>query len=164
MMKTWAAVCAAVLALVMTGCTNTDIGDPCVLVKKDPTDTDPSDGTRSIPIKWDEIKDRQQQDFISFGATECEDLVCVLSTGHWPSNWSNDLNAAAVGECSTQCSGQGAQGACVTGDNSIDSSPDAFTCRALVLDPEVLAAKRLEDPSFPQSPYFCARPLAGTTN
>ncbi|HYX92836.1 MAG TPA: adventurous gliding motility lipoprotein CglC [Myxococcaceae bacterium] len=166
MMKTWAAVCAAVLVFVTTGCSNTVIGQPCVLVKKDPTDTDPSDGTRSIPIKWNDILNQQQKDFISFGATECEDLVCVLSTNNWPAN--PDPNAAASGECSTACPGPDAAGSCLTG-TGVDNSPNAFTCRALVLDADTLASFKQSDPVLyqkyfgnTQSPYFCARPLPAT--
>jgi hypothetical protein len=158
MMKTWAAVCAAVVALLTTDCTVPPIGQPCTLVKKDPSD--PA-GLKSIPITEGEIANQQQKDYLSLGATDCEDLVCVRSANHWPDN--PDPNAAATGECSTSCS-PNAQGGCITGTHT-DTEADAFTCRALVLDAEVLSMLRQQHPEWnlPQSEYFCARPL-GVSN
>jgi hypothetical protein len=155
MTKTWAAVSAAVLALVMIGCFNPVIGQECVLVTKD---------VNGNPVQITESQIAgEQKDIVSVGAPECEDLVCVRSANHWPTGV--DPNAYAVGECSRPCSPND-QSRCLTGTD-VDTSADAFTCRALVLDAEVLAAYRASHTpeeyerifGNTESPYFCARQL-----
>jgi len=146
-------------ALAGAGCTQiNDVGNPCVLVRKDPTDTDPSDGIRSIPIKESEIQGGK--DFISFGATECEDLVCVRDANAEPNP---NPDADATGFCSKPCL-QTSADSCKTGRSDIDEGDQPFTCRPLLLDEGTLASIRQADPAkYEQyfgdtvSPYFCAR-------
>src|SRR6266849_5098747 len=64
----------ALLALltVLEACRSaTDLGNPCVLVKKNP-----DGGSTPVSIKERELPDGGK-DFISFGAAICENLVCV---------------------------------------------------------------------------------------
>lgn len=141
------------------GCTPaSDIGNPCILVRKDPTDTDPADGTRSIPIKEKEIQ--AGKDFVSFGATECEDLVCVRGAATEPNP---NPEADATGVCSKPCL-QTSETSCATGNAELDKS-SPFVCRSLLLDETTLAAIKQADPQKyaqyfgdTQSPYFCAKP------
>jgi hypothetical protein len=138
----------------VAGCkAKTDMGETCVLVRKNP------DGGTAIPITEDRIT--PGADFISFGAVECEDLVCV-----------RDLNAplqggnvAASGGCSTPCV-EGNDATCDTGDDAVDKSANRFVCRSLLLDTATLAALREQNPAEFQryfgdttSPFFCAKPL-----
>lgn len=148
-----AVVAAGSLALVLSGCpSSTDLGQPCVLVRKDPNDP-----SRSIPLKEREIV--VGKDFISFGAVECEDLVCVRDARAEK----GPDEAEAQGFCSKPCV-QTNQATCNTGNRSVDEGPDAYACRALILDEQTLAAIRTADPERyqqyfgdTQSPYFCAK-------
>ena len=63
-------------ALLSGGCKVTsDIGKPCVLVRKATQAEKDADGCRYQEILEGELQ--AGQDFISFGSVECEDLVCV---------------------------------------------------------------------------------------
>lgn len=154
----WAVVSAVAVGVLLSGCkAQTDLGKPCILVKKDPNDTDPSNGIQSIPIKESEIT--PGKDFVSFGATDCEDLVCVRDAN----TPAGDPNADATGFCSRSCV-QTIPDSCDTGDDTIDKAK-TYTCRSLILDEETLAAIKQNDPEKyrkyfgdTQSPYFCAKP------
>ncbi len=158
-------VVAAVAAIGMTGCrVNTGLGNECTLVRRDPTDTDTSDGVRSIPLTEAEIG--AGKDFISFGATDCEDFTCVRDQSDEP----GAVPAAeARGFCSRSCL-QNDPGSCLTGNDDIDNGPNPFVCRQLLLDEETLAAIRAADPDRyqaifgdAQTAYYCARQLAETS-
>lgn len=133
-----------------------EVGKPCVLVKKNP-----DGGTGSVPILESEVQ--ANKDFISFGAVECEDLVCVrdLST---PRPATATDTTAAVGYCSKPCA-QTSTTACRQYDEALDQKPETKTsCRALLLDESTLAAICQNDPTTcsgyfgnTKSPYFCAR-------
>ena len=132
----------------------TDLGLPCQLVKKNP-----DGGTTSVPILESDLPGGNK-DFISFGATECEDLVCVRDA-NVPRT--GVPGAAALGYCSRACV-PNASGGCPAANKSDDSNPDKrLTCRALLLDEATLGAICTNDPSTCQkigdtrSPYFCAR-------
>jgi hypothetical protein len=132
----------------------TDLGLPCQLVKKNP-----DGGTTSVPILESDLPGGNK-DFISFGATECEDLVCVRDA-NVPRT--GVPGAAAMGYCSRACV-PNVSGACPAANKSDDSNPDKrLTCRALLLDEATLGAICTNDPSTCQklgdtrSPYFCAR-------
>ena len=122
----------------------TDLGNECSMTKRDPN----VDGGRLF-IKEGEIKVGANKDFISFGATDCENLVCVIDTDA-PAG--TDPNAPAVGYCSNRCP-QGTE--CPSGDPADDLDPKKkLRCRALVLDEETLRSVNIGDL---KSPYFCAR-------
>ncbi|MGA9523402.1 MAG: adventurous gliding motility lipoprotein CglC [Myxococcaceae bacterium] len=156
----WTLFVGALACASVTGCApRTDLGKECTLVRKDPNDLNPSDGISSIPIKESEIV--VGKDFISFGATECEDLVCVRDANA-PLG---DPGADAKGKCSRPCVETNAS-SCATGDEKVDESADGkFVCRAMLLDTETLALIKEADPvTYKQyfgdttSPFFCAHP------
>ncbi len=147
----------ALLALltVLEACRSaTDLGNPCVLVKKNP-----DGGSTPVSIKERELPDGGK-DFISFGAAICENLVCVRDSAY-PKN--PDPNADALGYCSSACVAN--SGTCASANSSDDSNPARrLTCRALLLDELTLAAICSADPvkcyqyfGGTTSPYFCAR-------
>lgn len=163
--KLWWCVVVGV-AVAASGCkAKTDLGTQCTLVRKDPSDTDPSDGTRSIPIKEKDlppVSADSPRDYVSFGATECEDLVCVRNSG----TPAGDPEADATGFCSRSCL-QTNPASCETGDEQLDTSANAYVCRSLILDETTLAAIKQNNPTMyeqyfgtTQSPYFCARKAA----
>lgn len=165
MTKTWVAASAAALLVMISACpVIDDLGADCTLVRADPTDTDPSDGTRSIPIKESEISGTPNMDIISFGATECENLVCVRAAGTAFSP--NPAVTDATGFCSRACSENNTEG-CLTGNAGIDNN-DPFKCRSLALDPEELARIKQERPELippgVTSPFYCAKPLVYRNN
>ncbi|MBI3185257.1 MAG: adventurous gliding motility lipoprotein CglD [Myxococcales bacterium] len=157
---------ASLTALALAGCpVSTDLGQPCILVRKDPSDPT---GKRSIAIKEGDpfIKDRAGKDFISFGATACEDFVCVRDSSFARPAGSLDT-ADAVGYCSRPC----VQGSTCPAANPQDNENPAtrLSCRPLLLDVETLNAIKQADPqTFTKyfgdttSPYFCARGKAAT--
>lgn len=142
-------------AIATTGCKpQTDTGTPCVLKRRLP-----DGGTGDILEK--EVT--AGKDFVSFGAIECEDLVCVRDA-----NTAGGTNpeGPASGFCSRPCVETSAT-SCDTGNNAIDDGPDRFACRPLLLDTETLARLRQNDPEKyqryfgdTQSPFFCAKPRA----
>lgn len=164
MTKTWMALAAAALSVAMSACVRDDLGAPCVLVRADPTDTDSSDGTRSIPIKESEIQGSDSTDIISFGATECENLVCVRPAGTPDTDPGVDNDATGI--CSRPCAVNEAS-SCETGNSGIDQT-SPFTCRGLVLDEAALVEiqNRYPDliPPNVVSPFYCAKPMVVSTN
>ncbi len=140
----------------------TDLGRDCNLVKKNP-----DGGSTSVPILESELPGGAK-DFISFGATECEDLVCVRDA-NFPTT--GVPGASATGYCSRACVPNASNG-CPAANSADDKDPNKkLTCRALLLDEQTLGAICTNDPATCQrigdtrSPYFCARgttPDAGT--
>ena len=140
---------------------NTDLGQPCNMVKSVP------DGGVTFVVVGDLSAGK---DFVSFGATECNDLVCVvdqqsasvqLSAGQRDAGIS--LGSPAVGYCSLACP-QGNNSSCSPQVNDMQNVPgDAMTCRQLVLDPALIASI-CQDPVKCQeyfgsnrASFFCAR-------
>jgi hypothetical protein len=148
------------LSLAAAGCkAQTDLNRECTLVKKDPSD---STGKRSLPITAGDLRGAAGRDVISFGATDCEDLVCVReANAPLPSSDTEPVK----GRCSRPCAGPDTADACPSEDPSLDLDPvTQMNCRSLLLDEQVLATLRQNDPvSYRQyfgdnaSPYFCAR-------
>lgn len=144
----------AALAL-PAGChVNTDLGRLCQLVKRNP-----DGGAGSVPIVEGDLPGANK-DFISFGATECEDLVCVRDA-YVPRT--GVATAAAAGYCSRSCVPNSSIG-CPAANSSDDTDPARkLGCRALLLDEQTLGAICSNDPATCQqlgdarSPYFCAR-------
>ncbi len=135
------------LALLAPGCPPAgDLGLPCTLVRKNP------DGGKPIPIKEGDI--RAGRDFVSFGATGCEDLTCVRDLTYPPKP--DKPNDDATGYCSRQC----AEGTtCQSADKNV-----VLNCRALILDSVTLQALCQDNPDKCRtyfgtvtSPYFCAQ-------
>lgn len=132
----------------------TDLGNPCIMVKKNP-----DGGTTAVAIKEGELPDGGK-DFISFGAAGCENLVCVRDSA-FPRN--PDPNADALGYCSSPCAAN--SGTCPSANSADDNNPARrLNCRALLLDELTLAAICSSDPAKcfqyfggTTSPYFCAR-------
>ena len=160
MTKTWVACTAAALFCVSSCSPGDGLGDPCLLVKKDPSDPT---GNRSITIKEYEIKDLANTDIISFGAPECENLVCIRAANTPVS--SSPTTTDASGFCSRACSENNLAG-CNTGNAGIDSG-DPYACRSMALDAEALALIQQQHPELippgVDSPFFCAKPLVLST-
>ncbi|WNG45750.1 adventurous gliding motility lipoprotein CglD [Archangium minus] len=150
-------------ALLCGGCeVPSDIGKPCVLVKKSTT------GQKFDPVTLADIG-AGDKDFISFGSLDCEDLVCVRDANS-PIQTSGEGDALRVlGYCSKSCvpTDDGApqlQDFCAV--NHPEASADVkerMSCRALLLDAEALEYMRKNQPeeyraTFGEnaSPYFCA--------
>ncbi|WP_224369288.1 adventurous gliding motility lipoprotein CglC [Hyalangium versicolor] len=152
-------------ALLASGCeVTTELGKKCVLVKK-PSDEEVAQGIRSKPVINSEIA--AGQDFISFGATDCEDLICVRDAEFVPEDTSP--NVAAEGYCSQECV-EGSTGDCEVTDTSVpDALKDRIVCRSLLLDQATLERLKRDDPvtyrrTFGEtnSPYFCSGKLSST--
>ncbi len=149
------------VALLAGGCdVTTQLGKQCVLVKK-PSAEEQAQGIRSKPVLEGEIATKQ--DFISFGATDCEDLICVRDA-ELPRN--PDQNAPALGYCSQECV-EGSSTCVVSGSDVDQALKDRMTCRSLILDQASLEQLKRDDPvayrnTFGEtnSPYFCAGKLS----
>ncbi|HEX4803220.1 MAG TPA: adventurous gliding motility lipoprotein CglC [Myxococcaceae bacterium] len=152
----------AALALPSACRVNTDLGRSCQLVKKNP-----DGGPTSVPIVEADLPGANK-DFISFGATECEELVCVRDA-YVPRT--GVATAPATGYCSRSCVANSTI-ACPAASPADDTDPARkLSCRALLLDEQTLGAICTNDTGTCQqigdtrSPYFCARsnPDGGTT-
>ncbi len=156
---------AILLSTTLFACsTSTDLGQLCTPVKALP------DGGVTDVLVGDLSSGK---DFVSFGATECSDLVCVVDQTLASQQLSeaqrdagNSLSSPAVGYCSTACV-QGNDGTCSPQyDNYQDQPALVMTCRELVLDPALIAeicqnpAKCEEYFGSNRSSFFCARGTA----
>jgi hypothetical protein len=151
----------ALAICVGTACTvTTDLGVPCTLVKKDPADTT---GKQSLPMLESEVT--AGKDFISFGAVECEDLVCVRDSSYAPPAGTTPAPTdQAKGYCSRPCLQTSTTG-CPAKDSADDSNPlKRLSCRPLILDEATLNFICQSDAvtckkyfGDTKSPYFCAR-------
>jgi hypothetical protein len=164
-------------ALLSTGCqVTTDLGSPCVLQKRGPQKKDANGEplfadpeTKKIPVyEAVDIRERELtpgQDYIAFGATDCEDLICVRDADA-PANtdYANNPEASAIGYCSRACvQGSGASACEVTNSGVPEALKSRMDCRSLLLDQVSLDKLRAEDPDAykatfgdTNSPYFCA--------
>jgi hypothetical protein len=151
---------AATLAVV--ACTQTDLNQPCALVKSAPN---PDGGVPiAVPIlKTDDvIRNSANKDFISFGSPDCEDQVCVRDSAFRED--AGDTTNVAHGYCSTYCA-EGSSGTCQSFSSAFDQNPTTkLTCRPLLLDSATLQAIKTADAGYysmifgmTTSPYFCAR-------
>jgi hypothetical protein len=156
--------------LLLGGCAvTTELGKPCLLVRKTTAEEEAATGRKVIEIPEGDIA--ADQDFISFGSLECEDLICVRDDS---SPRSDDPNSPAVGYCSKECV-QGTTTGCEitrTEDDVQQGLRERMTCRALLLDQDTLDAIRVADESFYRrtfgennTPFFCAgRPTQAQAN
>lgn len=154
---------ALALGVASTGCTvATDIGQPCFMVKKDPTGEQPS-------VRLQESEVGTGRDFISFGATECEDFACVRDASYQPAP-GTPPTADAQGYCSRRCIPQSGtnpslNNPCPSSNPSDDEDELLrFNCRSMILDAETLNLICAEDEARcrqifgdNRTPFFCAR-------
>lgn len=151
--------------LLATGCSvTTQLGAECVLVRKATAEEEAATGKKAISIKESELV--AGQDYVSFGALDCDELelTCVRDANH-PRSASGDGDAK--GYCSQACV-EDSSTCEVLGDNvapGIQGRP--MTCRSLALDQASLEALKRTDPvayqrTFGQntSAFFCAAALS----
>jgi hypothetical protein len=115
------------------------------------------------------------KDFLSFGAVECEDLICVLDVdgvaqvlAQATAN-AQVLAEPATGYCSHACA-QGNTSGCTPQYQDLQNDPSMImACRALVLDNDTIA-EICKDPvkcqeyfNNSRSAFFCARGGDGGT-
>ena len=138
----------------LAGCPpQTDLNQPCTLVKSS------ADGG-AVPLLNNEIPNTHT-DFISFGSTDCDNLVCVRDADLPRDGGPNDI---AYGYCSQPCNPNGSS-PCPSYDPNLDlNASTKLNCRPLLLDEQTLAAICNTDAGACQeffantnSPYFCAR-------
>lgn len=136
---------ALALAVCLAGCrVQTDLGVPCNLVKKDPADTDPSDGYSAVDVTESEVE--PDRDYISFGQPFCEDFICVRDASFVPSANAKPTDPA-IGYCSKACEQQAGDAPSVN-EQCPPADPDAvkanaalqLNCRPLLLDPATITA------------------------
>lgn len=155
-------------ALLCGGCeVPSDIGKPCVLVKKSSSDQQKYDW-----VTKDDIG-KGDKDFISFGSLDCEDLICVRDANSpIVTQEVGDADAkqtVVMGYCSKACQPSESnapqlQDPCAVNDPDASAEVKAsMSCRALLLDQAALDYMRAKDPvGYRQtfgdnaSPYFCA--------
>jgi hypothetical protein len=150
---------ALLLAATATGCSEeSEIGKPCQLVKA-PTPEDAATGARFSPVLYGELV--PGQDFISFGATGCVDLICVSDKDAYRGT-TEEQGSPAFGYCSDACIPGSDSCSNVAGD-AVEGLEARISCRSLLLDQETLDRLRQEDPdayrrTFGEnvSPFFCA--------
>ncbi|RKG58630.1 gliding motility protein [Corallococcus sp. AB011P] len=148
-------------ALMLGGCdVTTELGKPCQLVRRATAEEQEKQGRKFMEIQEKDIA--VDQDFISFGSLDCEDLICVRDD---LSPRSDTPEAFALGYCSKECV-QGTTTGCeitrTVGDVP-EGLKERMTCRPLLLDQDTLDAIKVADESFYRrtfgennSPYFCA--------
>ncbi|OJH39440.1 hypothetical protein BON30_18230 [Cystobacter ferrugineus] len=153
-------------ALLCGGCeVPSDTGKPCVLVKKDPKGTT---GLEAIPVSPNDI--RFNEDFISFGSVDCEELVCVRTAGTELKTTGEGDALQVLGYCSAPCNLDSATDCSVTHPSTVDDVKQTLGCRPLLLDETALSDLKKNDPvtfeeyfGRTESPNFCASKGVGTT-
>jgi hypothetical protein len=157
------------VALSMMACkADTDLGKPgCHLLK-----ALPDGGATNVIVA--ELS--AGKDFLSFGAVECEDLICVLDVdgvakvlAQATADNGASLGDPATGYCSHSCA-QGNKTGCTPQYQDLQNDPSMImACRALVLDNDTIA-EICKDPvkceeyfNNSRSAYFCARGGDGGT-
>lgn len=156
--------------LLCGGCeVSSDVGKPCVLLRKATTEE------MELSPELGETRDilegqlKAEQDFISFGSVECEDLVCVRHARYDPKldpklTLEEQAQLPAKGYCSKACVVDPLVNNCpVTTSDAEPDVADSMSCRALLLDQQALEELRRSDPAAYRatfgdnnSPYFCA--------
>jgi hypothetical protein len=151
-------------ALLCGGCeVPSDIGKPCVLVKKSQ-----SGQTKYDPVTPADIG-KGDKDFISFGSLDCEDLICVRDANSPIVTRGENEQLTVMGYCSKACQPSDTnapqlQDPCAVNHPEASAEVKAgMSCRALLLDQAALDYMRANDPvGYRQtfgdntSPYFCA--------
>jgi hypothetical protein len=152
--------------LLASGCSvTTQLGAECVLVRKATEAEEAATGKKAISIKESELI--PGQDYVSFGALDCDELelTCVRDANHPRSSETGD--ADATGYCSQACV-EGSATCEVLGDNVAPGVQDRpMTCRSLALDQAPLENLKRTDPvayrqTFGEnsSAFFCAAALS----
>lgn len=148
-------------AFLLGGCeVVTELGKPCFLVRK-ATDAELAAGSaRAVPLKEKELT--KGQDFISFGAADCEDFVCVRDAD---TPGDSNPEAVALGYCSRPCA-EGGNSCQVTNSEAVSGLSERMTCRALLMDDAALARLKASDPETYRKTFgtqtsstFCAGKL-----
>jgi hypothetical protein len=151
----------AAAALICGGCeVPSEVGKPCLMVKKSSSADRKFDLVLPSDIQLD-------QDFISFGAQDCEDLICVRNAG---SKLELSEGGSVLGYCSKACLPESTTNACaVNHPEATAEVKSTMSCRALLLDQKALDDLRLNNPSEYRStfgenasPTFCAAASSGT--
>lgn len=150
-------------ALLCGGCeVPSDTGKPCVLVKKDPA------GQGAIPVSEADIQ--FDQDFISFGSVECENLVCVRTGGTQPQITGEGDARQVLGYCSKPCNLSITTDCAITSPDTAADVKETLACRPLLLDQLALTDLKRNNPEEftrifgrNESPNFCASKGVGTT-
>ena len=145
-------------ALLCGGCeVPSDVGKPCVLVKRSTTEAGKSQPVVEADIQLD-------QDFISFGSLDCEDLICVRNAGSTLQTSGEGTERRVLGYCSKPCVSGTLQDACaVNHPEATEVARTGMACRALLLDQQALDDLRAKDPAGYRatfgdnaSPFYCA--------
>ena len=139
----------------VAGCkASSQLGEECTLVKRDP-----SDGG-SLFLTNGELPAGAGKDFISFGSTECDDLICVRDWDYAPLDGGGlNPNEPAKGYCSRSCL---IGSPCPASSAELDASPRTrLTCRSLLLDVATLGSSKVTALGTFTSSDFCARGAAG---
>ena len=146
-------------ALLCGGCEiPADVGKPCVLVKRDTTDP-----KKSAPVVLADIQ--RDQDFISFGSLDCEDLLCVRNAGSPIQTTGEGTEQRVLGYCSKPCSSGAITDTCAVNHPEASAEITAgMSCRALLLDQQALNDLKVNSPAEyantfgnnDASPFFCA--------
>ncbi|WIG96215.1 adventurous gliding motility lipoprotein CglC [Myxococcus sp. SDU36] len=155
-------------ALLSGGCeVASEIGKPCTLVRKATPEELAAGSDPAVAILEKEIA--SQQDFISFGSVNCEDLICVRDQDYPRAlNEDGSVNgdAEARGYCSKPCVEGGSSCDVTDTDNVNPDLPGRMSCRPMLLDQDTLDALRSADEAFYRrtfgennSPFFCAGAL-----
>jgi hypothetical protein len=153
-----AAASVAVMAVSASCSVASQIGKPCTLVKGAP------DGG-TTPVLPGDITQPGTTDIITFGASDCEDQVCVLDEEAVPAALAAAGTTGPItGYCTTSCA-PGTSTCSQQYNNLQNTAGDKMSCRALVLDSAALAAL-CGDGGSPalcaqlgggSTPYYCAR-------
>jgi len=148
-------------ALLCGGCeVPSEVGKPCLLVKKSSSADRKFDPVLPSDIQLD-------QDFVSFGSQDCEDLICVRTAG--PTLETTD-EGRVLGYCSKACT-EGSTATCaINHPDATEETKSTMSCRSLLLDQQALDDFRKQDPAgyratFGEnaSPYFCAATSTAST-
>ncbi|MCP3097708.1 adventurous gliding motility lipoprotein CglC [Myxococcus sp. K15C18031901] len=158
-------------ALFLGGCkVSSEIGKPCNLVRKATPEELAQGSDKTVDMLEKEVT--STQDVVSFGAVECEDLICIRDSAYprelGPDGNVNE-NAIARGYCSKPCV-EGSNACEVKDTSDVEPNlPGRMACRPLLLDQDTLDAIRSADEAFYRrifgennSPYFCAGALPGS--
>jgi hypothetical protein len=130
----WSGVLVLASAVALTGCpVESDIGTTCTLVRRDPADTDPTNGFDFLDILESEVT--SGWDFISIGSAKCDEFVCVRDKSY-PKG--PNPGAPATGYCSKACS-LNSPVPCPVNKGNLPPGRNV-SCRSLILDESTLTA------------------------
>ena len=125
-----------------TGCkVETDLGKSCTMRRRATPEEEAASGDKAVTLTNADLD--TAQDFISFAATECEELVCVRDV----SSVEGGPDQPAKGYCSDECI-LGSTDSCEVTDDSVKPElANRMTCRNLVLDQDALNILIQSDPA-----------------